>query len=427
MRMGQLGPAAVLSRSSGIQAAALKVFYFCYFAAYGSLFPYLVPYLEERIVLSGLQAGSLLAVQPLMLIVVQPLWGLLCDTTRQAKGILAAASLCMVASGLALSAADSFTGVVLALVGVASFQCALMPIADSLTMAFSLRTGRTYGSFGLWGAIGFSAGVFVTGRLAGSLGMSVAVWAFVTASVLGLLILLLLPGELGDREVSGSGSGEQASTLSAVLRLLRLPQVWMFLLAALLIMGPVFANNTYFGTYAAGLGGSVAAAGLLMLIAAGSEIPFMQAAERFAARLGLLRLITVAAVFTAVRWYMYLFGLPQPLLYLTLLLQGFSVGLLLPLTIRYIVAAAPQEVRVTAIALYSMMGAGVGNAFCNFAGGLLLHAYSVHAVYLFFAVLATAGVLLLGGIGMIERRSGNKLPQRQASVIMKAGKPERMP
>ncbi|WP_426446439.1 MFS transporter [Paenibacillus sp. S-38] len=419
MGIGQAGSAALSGPGSSLQASALKAFYFCYFAAYGSLFPYLVPYLQERIELTGLQAGVLLAVQPLMIILIQPLWGLLCDTTRQAKLILAAAAFCTVASGLALSAAGSFTAIVLALVGVAAFQCALMPIADSLTMAFSLRTGRTYGSFGLWGAIGFSASVFLTGRLAAVFGLSVSVWSFAAAGALGLTIILLLPGELGEREAAE----KRQPALKVLLGLLRIPRVWMFLLAALLIMGPVFANNTYFGTYAAGLGGSIAAAGLLMLVAAASEIPFMQAAERFAARLGLLPMLTAAAVLTAVRWYMYLFELPQGLLYLTLLMQGFSVGLLLPLTIRYIVAAAPQEVRVTAIALYSVMGAGVGNAFCNFAGGLLLAAFSVHAVYLLFAVLATAGVLLLAGIGAIDRRGRHQLPERPASVRMKTGNP----
>ncbi|MCZ8521982.1 MULTISPECIES: MFS transporter [Paenibacillus] len=386
----------------GMHAAALKAFYFCYFASYGALFPYLIPYLQERTALSGLQTGILLAVQPLMIILIQPLWGLLCDATRQAKPILAAATFCTMGSGLALTVADSYGAMVLALIGVSTFQCAVMPIADSLTMTYSLRTGRSYGSFGLWGAIGFSASVFLTGKLADVFGMPVSIWCFAAASAGCLLFVAFLPGTLGDRRDRKG----QPSTVTAVLQLLRIPRVWMFLLAALFIMGPVFANNTYFGTYAAGLGGSAAGVGLLMLIAAGSEIPFMQVAERFAARLGLLPLLTAAGLFTAVRWYMYLFDLPQALLYLTLLMQGFSVGLLLPLTIRYIVAASPQEVRVTAISLYSMMGGGVGNALCNFAGGLLLLAFSVHAVYLFFAVLATLGVLLLVGIGVIGRRAG---------------------
>lgn len=88
----------------------------------------------------------------------------------------------------------------------------------------------------------------------------------------------------------------------------------------------------------------MAATGVLLFIASGSEVPFMRFAESFSRKWGILVVIIAAAAATGIRWGLYTFELSAWTIYATSLIQRFSAG-------------------------------------------LLLERYSVHATYLFFAVL----------------------------------------
>src|SRR5687768_14520213 len=90
---------------SGLSFA--KSFYFFYFAALGSLVPFLTLYYRER-GLSGAQIGLLLGIQPLIALVSGPIWSGVADVTRQHKRLLVSSLLGLTVSVVLLSLSSSF-------------------------------------------------------------------------------------------------------------------------------------------------------------------------------------------------------------------------------------------------------------------------------------------------------------------------------
>jgi PPP family 3-phenylpropionic acid transporter len=372
-------------------------FYYVYFFGFGALFPFLALILQQSGRFGGTQIGLLLSLNPILSIVAQPLWGLLCDATRKPKAVLGATVWLTALAGLTLLRLTgfSFAAAVAALSLLAFVQSAAMPLIDSLTMAYAARTGKEYGSFGLWGAAGFASSVFVVGKLSDAYGLELTLFIFIAATALSGILTLFLPNE---------AAGFRVNLRANLKVLLRLPGYSIFLAASFLIFGPMLSNNYYFGILMKDAGGSLTGLGIAFLVAAGTEIPFMRWSERFIARWGLMTVLIACASIAGVRWVLYGFELPLAVLYASTLLQGFGVGLFIPAGLRYVYRVSPEGVRATAVSLYSMAGNGLGNWICTLAGGALLNRYTIHATYVSFAVCTALGIGLLALLG---RERGN--------------------
>lgn len=375
---------------------SISAFYFVYFFGYGALFPFLALILQGGGRFSGTEIGLLLSLNPILSIVAQPLWGLLCDVTQKPKAVLGATVWLTALAGLTLLQVTGFSFVVAvaALSVLAIVQSAAMPLIDSLTMAYATRAGKEYGSFGLWGAAGFAVSVFVVGKLSDMYGLELPLFSFIAATVLSGILTLLLPNE---------AAGFRVSLRANLKVLLRLPRYSVFLLASFLIFGPMLSNNYYFGILMKDAGGSLTGLGIAFLIAAGSEIPFMRWSERFVERWGLLAVLIACSSAAGVRWLLYGFELPLPVIYATTVLQGFGIGLFIPAALLYVYRVSPEGVRATAVSLYSMAGNGLGNWICTLIGGALLNRYTIHAAYVSFTVSTALGIALLVLLTRMQR------------------------
>jgi PPP family 3-phenylpropionic acid transporter len=374
---------------------SISSFYCVYFFGYGALFPFLALYLQESGSYSGTQIGLLLSLNPIMSIVAQPLWGMLCDATQRPRAVLGGTVWLTALAALALPwiGSVSYAAAVLMLTLLAVVQSAAMPLIDALTMSYTTRTGQQYGSLALWGAAGFATAVFVVGRLSDAYGLDFAIYSFIVLMVLSGLISFFLPPEPVRAKVS----------LRANMKvLLRMPRYSLFLPASFLVFGPMLANNFYFGILMKDAGANLTGLGIAFLIAAGTEVPFMKWADRFIDRWGLMRVLIACSILAFFRWGLYSFELPLPVVYATALLQGFSVGLFIPAALRYVYDVAPAGVRATAVSLYSMAGNGLGSWLCTFLGGALMNRLSIHASYVIFALFTAAGLALFAILGRMH-------------------------
>ncbi|KHE69082.1 MFS transporter, partial [Halobacillus sp. BBL2006] len=169
----------------------------------------------------------------------------------------------------------------------------------------------------------------------------------------------------------------------------------LFLVSNFLIFGPVLANNYYFGTFILSVGGTLSGVGIAFLLAAGSEAPFMKFAQQVINRLGGLSVIIISSCVSCGRWFLYFFEPSSEVVYATTIVQGVSVGLYIPAALILVRELAPDNVRATAVGLYSAVGNGLGNAFFTFIGGVLIDLWSVTGMYGFFSGMTLIGILLV--------------------------------
>lgn len=372
----------------------LSVYYLFYFAAFGALYPLLPLFLKEN-GMSGTEIGTIIAIGPVMTVLFQPIWGMICDRYNAQRAVL---MVTLLLAGV-LSAVYPFAGsfwLFLALFGgMALFHSSGVPIVDSVALNYVQKHGGDYGSLRLWGAVGFALASWGAGELAEWAGLSSIFWFYSAAFFLCVALTPALPRESNRMSVQLL-KGLKALTLH--------PKFLLFCLATFLIFGTIQANNSYYGIFFTSIGGTVAGVGLSFLIAAGSEAPVMRFAGRLVRRFGLLPLLAAAGIISSLRWLFYGMEPSEELVLALLFVQGLSVGLYIPAAAQYVREIAPEEIKVTALAIYSAIGNGLGSMAGTMVGGYLYDRAGIFQTYTIFGFASLVGVLAIVVLMVMGRR-----------------------
>ncbi|PRO65382.1 MFS transporter [Alkalicoccus urumqiensis] len=360
-------------------------FFFVYFG-FGGLFPLLTVYLQSEAGLNGTQIGVITSIGPIVMIIIQPLWGMLSDVTKKPRLLLVIASIGCGAVGLTYLFAEAYVVYTAVAAGIALFQSALIPLSDSMAMNYVKKKGGDYGRIRMWGAVGFALSVWLMGTLSDTFGLQVIFYGFAVVLLISAWHAAGMPNESGTEKVDLKGGLKQ---------LIHVRSFNAFLLVTFLVYGPIMANNFYFGVLIQFVGGSLAGVGFAFLLAAGSEVPFMRWAGAWIHRRGILFILGAAALVSGLRWLFYAGG-PDPVwIYITTIMQGFSIGLFVPAALQFVTDIAPGPVKATAVSIYAAVGNGIGAFFFSLSAGLLLDWFSITEVYLFYGVMTLLGAVLL--------------------------------
>ncbi|WP_318508909.1 major facilitator superfamily domain-containing protein 6 [Bacillus sp. T3] len=377
----------------------MKGFYLFTFFGVGSLYPLLSVYLNEVEGLTGYQIGTIMSISPIMMIFFQPIWGMIADITNSPVKILTGTTLVAGVFSLGYLLNHAFYWFIIVAIMVALFQSAIIPISDSITLKYSNKVRVNYGSIRLFGSLGFGLAVFFMGRLS-EIDETVIFYSFFISLTLSAILSSKLPKE--------KAMGQKQPLLAGIKEMLTFKKFIIFLVITFLIFGPNLANNTYFGLFVEEQGGTYTGIGIAFLIAVLSEIPFMKLAGAWIHRLGLLQVATIAGVISLLRWFFYYTEPSLPIVYLTAIMQGLSVGLFIPAGLQYIRDITPVQMTATAVTIYSAIGNGFGNWFSTFFGGFFYDQGGIKMVYLFFSVLALIGVVLSIWLIKIEKEDPSK-------------------
>ncbi|WP_236634671.1 MFS transporter [Alteribacter lacisalsi] len=380
------------------QLRDMRIFYFLSFFAIGGLFPLLSVYLQNEVGLRGSQIGVIMSIGPVMMLIAQPIWGLISDYTRSPRILLAISVTGTGAIGLMYVTAELYPVLIFIAAFLALFQAAMIPLSDSMVMNYVHKKGGDYGKVRLWGAAGFALAVWVMGNLSDWFGQSIIFYAFAIVLWISAWFALKMPRE---------SQVVRVDLKKGLRKLIVVPKFVLFLIATFLVFGPIMANNFYFGLLIQFAGGSLAGVGLAFLLAAGSEIPFMRWAGSLISKQGVTAILFLAALVSGFRWLFYFLGPSPELIYVTTVIQGLSIGLFIPAALQYVRSLAPDEVKATAVSLYAAVGNGLGAWFFTFFAGLIMDWQNVLYVYLFYGVLTLCGAAVLIIIMNLEKKEGS--------------------
>ena len=380
------------------QFAKFKSFYLFSFFAVGGLTPLLSVYLANEAGLNGIEIGAITSAGPIVMIVMQPLWGMVCDWSGKPAKILSLTSLLAGVVGLGYLVSDEYLYLLVVAVVVAVFQSAIIPVSDSITLQYTTQHQGNYGNIRLFGSLGYGVAVFVMGRMSETaVGPAVIFYTFFVMLLFAALMAYRFPETIVERKTK---------IFSGLKELLRMKRFLLFLGVTFLIFGPNLANNVYFGLFVESRGGTYTGIGIAFLLAVLSEIPFMQVAGSWIHKLGLLPVTFLAGAVSFIRWVFYFTEPSLMIVYATAVIQGFSLGLFIPAGLQYIRQSVPPFLTVTAVTVYSAFGNGLGNWFSTFTSGIIMERSGVHTVYFFFAVLSLIGMLLTYWLIRLDRGKG---------------------
>ncbi|WP_442593985.1 MFS transporter [Neobacillus sp. D3-1R] len=366
------------------QLKTLKSFYLLTFFGIGSMYPLLSVYLRDVQKMNGYEIGLILSIGPIIMIFFQPLWGMLSDNVKKPTKLLMITTILAGLLSLGFTMFEDFYGLFLIALMVSVFQSAIIPISDSISLKFSTRIKENYGNIRLFGSLGFGLAVFIMGKLSEHFAISIFI-SFCVSLVLASLLTTKIPNEKIDAKMK---------IFTGIKELFAIKKFTIFLVVTFMIFGPNLANNFYFSLFIQDRGGTYTGIGIAFLVAVLSEIPFMRVAGNWINKIGILQVATLAGVISCLRWLLYFSEPNLNIIYITSVIQGFSIGLFIPAALQYIREITPVQITATAVTIYSAIGNGLGNWFSTFISGIIYEELNIYFVYLFFFVMGLIGVLL---------------------------------
>ncbi|MEJ8547841.1 MFS transporter [Brevibacillus borstelensis] len=370
------------------QHVSLCALYLFIYYGYGALYPLITQYYQS-IQLTGTQIGIISAVTPVVSMVTQPVWGMICDRFQIRKPVLMLALAVSGFVGLFFPAVSTFAFVFLLYIMLSIFQSALVPISDSMGLGYAKQHHLQFGDIRLWGAVGFAVAALLTGLALEQWGTASIFVSYCAASLTAVLFLRNIP----DHTESAPRIG--GSLRQGIVELLKLPRYVLFLIASFFIYGAINAHNIWFSLYYQHIGGSVAGIGLAFMLFAGSEAPFMKLAGFFVRRFGLELTILLAGAVSAMRWLWYSSAPGTTVVIAFFFLQGLSVGFYLATASQFVRDNTPASLQVTALSLFVSIGNGFGSMTCNLVGGWIKDLSSILETYLFFGIATVFGLIPL--------------------------------
>lgn len=348
--------------------------------------PLLGVYLKDSLHLSGTQIGTITSIGPIVMIFIQPLWGILCDYTQKPREVLFGTLLATGIIGFLYSTTATYAILVVISFALAFSQSAIIPISDSIALNYVQKGQDNYGGIRLYGSLGFAIAVFVAGRASQSFGTVIIFYLFAVFMFAGAILTSTLPKQ---------GTNLEVNLLQGCKVLFKKREFLLFLCSSFFIFGPINANNTYFGLLIMKLGGTLTAVGIIFLLSAGSEAPFMRISSYWMSKLGVGRILILSSAVSAIRWLFYFFEPPILLIYITTIAQGLSIGLFVPAALQYVRSLSSDSMQSTAVTLYASAGSGLGTWFSTIIGGILMDYFGIQAIYFCYFVLTCIGIFLL--------------------------------
>lgn len=365
--------------------------YYFQFFALGVLLPLLSIYLRS-IGLSGTQIGTITALGSFIMIFVPPLFGIASDKTRKHKYVLMGLMFLCITSISIISQLRTFPMLIVGFIFFNIGSTCLNPLLDGITLHHKTIP---FGKIRLWGAIGFATAAFITGKFVEATSITIIFPLYIVAVLLTMIFLSTIRVDLGTH----------ASLKLEDLKALVTSKVFStFLLFVFLVAGTLGAHNFFFGLLLKEVGGEESMIGLAFLLFAASEAPFMQIIPNVVRRYGITNVMLAAPVIGAFRWFLHSI-IPDPTIHLAIfVLQGLFYAPFLIGVAEYIRTRVPTHLKTSAMTIYSAVGFGLGGICTNFISGLIYDHINAKAIYVFYALLCMAAVLVMLTLRHMDRK-----------------------
>ncbi|MBX3240996.1 MAG: MFS transporter [Chitinophagaceae bacterium] len=372
----------------------LRAVFFFAFASLGCWMPNFNLWLEDR-GMSGSVMGYISAIPWLVMLVVQPLWGIIADKNGKMRcfntAVLAAAFLFSVFPIVAREklSIGGFTFL------LAVFQTPILPLLDSLTLDHVSRSqNASYSRLRFWGAPGFGAGAWLTGILSETYGNDVV---FYLGAAFLLITWIIAKGLLSH---TPSVSAADIS-FRGLKQTLENKMLLTFLVIVMVVSIAQSASSFFLTVYMREIGASSSVTGTAIGVQALSELPFYFIAAWLLRKTSAANVLQIAIWGTAVRLLLYyLNGNPYMVIGIETL-NGVTWTLLWIASVEFVNHKVPAAWRTTGQSLLWAMYFGAGAVLGNILIGRLYESLPMRQIFGIFSmivwVVALAFLLLIRG------------------------------
>jgi PPP family 3-phenylpropionic acid transporter len=353
---------------------SLRLAFLFGFASLSSWLPVFNVWLEDE-GLNGSQIGIIAAVPWVVMLIFQPVWGIVADKFGKVSCLWV--SLVVAAAAFVLLPAFG-SGIVFIFwltVLVSIFNTPVLPLLDSIALdKVEEGAGISYSNIRFWGAPGYGIGAFVTGWLIPVFGVKCA---FFTSSFFLLMVLIVI--------YSYRFNNSKNKTMEIEFRDLRTVLAKRFLLGFLLVIIIVSIGQSaifyYLTLYMRQIGASPEITGTAIGVQAMSELPFYFVAAWLLQRTSPGRVVLIAIFATALRLFLYSINTNPNLVIFIETMNGLTWTLLWIASVEFVNEMVPAEWRTTGQSLLWAAYFGAGAISGNIVIGRMYQSMQMQKVY----------------------------------------------
>jgi PPP family 3-phenylpropionic acid transporter len=365
--------------------ARISLYFLLMFGALSVHFNYFQVFLRENGFTFG-QIGVLQAILPLVAMVTSPLWGIVADALSDPRRLLRWLLVLGPLSYAVVFLGDRFWVFAALSALLALFYQPILPIHDSLALRAVHRYGGDYGRMRIWGSLGFTLPAFILpfwweNPREGPIDWRIPALVFLVYSILAWGSSWLFPKVPPDRKHGLSLAG---------FRLFANPMFLTLVVCNFLARWASSSMEGYQTLYFEDIGVPVRYLALFTVLGPFSEIVTILYAQRWMARFGAYRLMTVCLAVLVFRLLVMAFCADLTVLVLLQLTHALTFGLLYVVTILTVNQLAGDAIRSSAQTLNVIFS----NYFARLAG-LVVGGWIADTLGLPRLFLISAGIALL--------------------------------
>jgi len=384
--------ALLLSKNNPIRAA-----YFFGFASLSSWMPMFNLWLEDK-GFSGIQIGYIAAIPWLLMLVVQPVWGIIADKYGKLVcfkiSLIGAAILFvlfpLVRPGITITAAMTIT--------LSLLNTPVLPLLDSIALdQVEERKNISYANLRFWGAPGYGTGALLTGVLIPHFGVQAAFFSSAVFLILAYLCSMCFVRSkslYNALEVELKGLGKIVTS-----------KILFIFLVIVAIVSIGQASITFFLTlYMREIGASPETTGIAIGMEGLSELPFYFIAAWLLNRMAPGKVVLIAIFATALRLFLYSINSNPDLVIFIEAMNGITWTLLWISSVEFVNDRVPSKWRTTGQSLLWASYFGAGAVAGNIVNGWLFDQISMQRVYGYNSLM----ILMTGMLALVVLFSNHK-------------------
>lgn len=344
------------------------------FASFSSWVPVFTLWLEDQ-GMKGSQIGIIAAIPWAVMLVLQPLWGVLADK----HGKLHCLRIALVCSALGFFLLHHFSNNNILIISltflVSVFYTPVLSLLDSITLdKIDEFGGISYSEMRFWGAPGFALGALLTGWLIPIWGVEIA---FYTTTFFLLMVLLVIC----NYSVTKSSQKSTDIDFKGARKVISNKPLIGFLFAIVIVSVGQSAISYYLPIYMRQIGATSDMTGIALAIQALSELPFYFIAAWLIRRIGSNKVIFIAISATALRLFLYSINNSPHIVLFIETMNGITWTLLWIASVEFVNEMVPPQWRTTGQSLLWAAYYGAGAILGNIIIGRMYQNLLIHNIY----------------------------------------------
>lgn len=366
-----------------------QVFYFLLIGAVGCFIPYINVYLEQSIGLTGSQIGLITAISLILGVCVIPLWGIIGDKTRKYNLMLMISLATSIVVLYFYSKQTVYIGVVVFALLLEVARLGSTPMADTITMNYTAKTGGNYGSIRGMGSLGYMLGSMAVGFLADMYGLDGPLF---TSYILLLGIALLICFTFPKADPQEEKEKPQKGSFKELIK----NKNFIFMLVLVMITQIVvdssgaFAGNHLITT----LKGDNSLISWLTFVQVLPEFLFLMIASQVIRKMGYKKFFTLATVLMAIRLFTYAF-IPNSYVFVMIsIVHCLGVACSTVASLAYIKEVVNPAVFGTAITLLNA-AMSIAKAIYGYAFGSIYQYFGSYNIFLISGIIVVFALVLI--------------------------------